>query len=183
MAKRKRKRVLSDEEEWERSLRPPRKITINHDDRHARYMGRTVAGEQFFITAPYVEGGPAQRFPRRDFVALYVFDKKGALVRSKIIDLGTREKKDAQTTRALKKRAAEERDKLLASLGEVTYGDISVAPFTVKKFKIEFGLSHSGPEDPFDPWLAAFTPGAYMKFTQPWDSGTYETEYEAEPLF
>jgi len=174
-----------DYKRWQSGLRPPKKITVPHDDRHAKYVGRTKAGEQFFVTAPFVEPGYGvpPRFPRRDFVALYLFDKKGALLRAEIVDLGTRDKKDARATRAVTARAAAERDRLLGTLGAVKYGPIRVAPFLVRQFDTVFGLSHSAPEDPFEPWLASFCPGCYMQFTQPWDSGTYEPVYLVEPLF
>ncbi len=94
-----------------------------------------------------------------------------------------RAKKDARATRAVAARAAAERDRLLATLGEVTYGPIRVAPFLVRQYDTVYGLSHSGPEDPFEPWLASFCPGCYMQFTQPWDAGTYEPGYLVEPLF
>lgn len=190
MAKKTRARRTHDDHggdyrRWQSGLRPPKTIAIHHDDRCARFVGRTAPGEQFVLTAPYVtpDHGPAPRYPRRDFVALYLFDKKGAFLRATIIDLGTREKKDAKMLRATKLRAEMERDKLLAGLGEVTFGNVKIAPFTVTRFKTEFGLTHSAPEDPFEPWLACLGPGAYMIFRQPWDGGSYETEYLAEPLF
>ena len=65
----------------------PKLIAIDHDDYHAEHVGKTKDGRQFFLTTPFVPS-------KREFIALYVFDKKGALESATIDDLGTRAKLD-----------------------------------------------------------------------------------------
>lgn len=70
-------------------------------------------------------------------------------------------------------------DRILADLGEVTFGDISIAPFAVEAHGHTFGMVLSGP-DPDDPddewyWYVTLEPGDFMAFSAPWDSGEYET--------
>src|SRR4051794_33967370 len=123
--------------------RAPKLIAINHDDHHARHVGRSADSRQFFLTNPFV---PAMDgYPGREFVALYLFDKEGALLDARIEDLGTRADLDEVA-------AASRRDAMLASLGEVRFRKIKVAPFHVEKFGVTFGLIPEPPEDPEDDW-------------------------------
>src|SRR5262245_47547333 len=53
---------------------PPSVIAIEHDDHHARHVGRTVDGRQFLVTTPFI---PADRgHPGREFIAVYIFDSE-----------------------------------------------------------------------------------------------------------
>src|SRR6478672_12303904 len=61
----------------------PERILICHDDYHAKHIGRTPDGRQFFLTTPFSIGGP-------DFVALYLFNDDGDLVDARIDRLGSR---------------------------------------------------------------------------------------------
>lgn len=110
---------------------PPKSVALDHDDYHAEYVGHTKDGHQFFLTTPFVPaiGNEAGR----EFIALYLFDKAGVLASATIDDLGTRATMDeaARTAR---------RDELLASLGEVKYRRIKIAPFKVERFGVEFGF-------------------------------------------
>jgi hypothetical protein len=63
----------------------PEKITIRHDDYHARHIGRTADGRQFFLTNPFVWAIGYN--PGREFLALYIFDSDGNLLEAKIDDL------------------------------------------------------------------------------------------------
>src|SRR4051794_25941592 len=119
--------------------RAPRLIAINHDDHHARHVGRTADGRQFFLTTPFVPA--ADGHPGREFLALYLFDKGGALLEARIEDLGTRAElaEDAAGAR---------RDAMLAALGEVRLRKIKAAPFRVERFGVTFGLIPEPPEDP-----------------------------------
>jgi hypothetical protein len=67
------------------------------------------------------------------------------------------------------------RDKRLKDLGEISYGRIEIAPFSVHRFGIEFGLIVRAPEDDEDLLTVTMEPGNYMAFFEPWDSGEYDT--------
>src|SRR5438067_13763980 len=110
---------------------PPKLIALGHDDYAARYVGRTADGRQFFLTTPFVPaiGGN----PGREFLALYLFDKDGTLLEARVEDLGTRAALEEGKARA-------RQDVLLASLGDVEFRRIKVAPFRLERFGVEFGF-------------------------------------------
>ena len=138
----------------------PKIIRINHDNYHAKYVGRTVDGRQFFLTTPFVPLG-------REFVALYLFDFDGNLLEARIDDLGAREQLDIEPQRDTLSARLEE-------LGDITFGDIAVAPFAIERFGIEFGLIAEAPEYGNEEWWVTVEPGDYMAFYPPWD-GNYDT--------
>jgi hypothetical protein len=145
---------------------PPETLVLGHDKYEARYVGWTADGRQFFCTEPFV---PALRGnPGREFLALYLFDKDGALLEAQIEDLGTRAGLD-------KKAAAARQAAQLASLGPVKYGKIKVAPFRIERFGEEFGFIPQPPEEPGGDWSVIVEPGNYMCFWPPWTSGDYDT--------
>ena len=144
----------------------PDTIAIDHDDYHARHVGRTADGSQFFLTRPFV---PAiGSIVGREFVALYLFDARGRFREARIDDLGTRAELDDERSR----RVCEQR---LTELGEVEYCRIEVHPFQVERFGTTFGLVTRPPEDDEDGWWVEAQPGNYMAFREPWDSGEYDT--------
>lgn len=145
--------------------RPPKRVALDHDEYSARHVGHTADGRQFFLTNPFV---PALGGPGREFLALYLFDSAGRLLEAKIEDLGTRETLDEEAALAA-------RDRLLASLGRVTFGRIEVAPFRVERFGVEFGFLAEPPEEAGGDWSVLVMPGNYMAFFPPWDSGDYDT--------
>lgn len=145
---------------------PPKTVAVNHDDYHAQYVGRTKDGVQFLLTTPFVPGIGDE--PGREFIALYFFDKAGQFRSAMIDDLGVRAEMD------LAARAAR-RDELLASLGEVSYQRIKVAPFRIERFGIEFGFIPHPPEEPGEDWSVIVMPGDVMCFWPPWTSGDYDT--------
>jgi hypothetical protein len=145
---------------------PPKTVTINHDEYHAEFVGRTSDSRQFFLTIPFVPS--IGRAPGREFIALYVFDKAGRLQSATIDDLGPRAKMD-KAARLLR------RDALLASLGKVRYQRIKVAPFRVEMFGVEFGFIAQPPEEPGQDWRVIVEPGNFMCFWPPWTSGDYDT--------
>jgi hypothetical protein len=140
---------------------PPKLVAVDHDDYHARYVGRTKDGRQFFLDIPFVPGA-------REFIALYVFDKAGRLVSATIDDLGPRETLDKPAREA-------RRDALLASLGPFEYRRIRVAPFRIEMFGVEFGFIPQPPEEPGEDWSVIVEPGNCMCFWPPWTSGVYDT--------
>jgi hypothetical protein len=148
------------------SLRPPEIIAIEHDDYHAKHVGRTADGRQFFLTTPFQPaiGGRAGV----EFIALYLFDENGTLIEAKINELGPREGLDqAKASRLF--------DRRLAELGDVTFERIEVAPFKVQRFGTVFGLVPREPEESGEPWVVEAHPGNYMAFYEPWDTGEYDT--------
>jgi len=145
---------------------PPKLVALDHDDYAAAFVGHTKNGHQFFLTTPFV---PAiGKEAGREFIALYVFDKTGNLESATIGDLGPRATMDAAA------RAAR-LDELLASLGEITYRRIKVAPFKVERFGVKFGFIPQPPEEAGEDWSVIVEPGNYMCFWPPWSSGEYDT--------
>lgn len=157
---------LDDVPEYAPGL-PPRFVRINHDDYHARYVGRTADADAFFITFPFV--------PRIDsksggaYIALYLFDEFGFLKEARIHS----ESEEGLATQAQVDSFIEG---LLQSLGPHEFGDIKVAPFHVEKFGQRFGLIFDpGDLEEDDPYACVTAePGNYMAFNPPWD-GDYDT--------
>jgi len=141
---------------------PPKLITINHDDHHARYVGRTKDGKQFFLTVSFALA--TGQHGQREFLALYTFDKKGNFLDAKIDDLEA-PLTDGQDFESL-------RDKRLDELGELSFGRIKISPFAVERFGLTFGLI---PDKSEDEWTVELQPGNYMAFCPPWNSGEYDT--------
>jgi hypothetical protein len=153
---------------WEgfRPGSPPDLIAINHDDYHARHIGRTADGQQFFLTPlfePAIHGKAGN-----EFVALFLFDDRGKLVEAKIDQFGPRATMDEG-----KRRAAYEAR--LREMGKVKFERIEVAPFSVKRFGTEFGLIPQPPEEEGEDWWVELHPGNFMAFYPPWHSGDYDT--------
>lgn len=138
------------------NLGPPEWILIEHDDYHARYVGRTEDGKQLFL---------APIFTKNDFIALFLFNDAGDLVDSRVEDLGPRETLDLELART-------RRDECLARLGEIEYQAIRVKPFAVEHHGEMMGLIPSKYDDY---WTVEVLPGNVMAFHEPWDSGEYDT--------
>jgi len=136
----------------------PEIILIEHDDYHASYIGKTADGRQFFFAPIFMPGGD-------EFVTLFLFDDEGNLVESKIENFGPRETFDREKARAL-------RSEWLAQLGTLEYQDIRVKPFAVEHGGEMFGMIPTKYEDY---WVVEVLPGNVMAFTEPWDSGIYDT--------
>ena len=146
---------------------PPELIAIDHDDHYAEHVGRTADGRQFFLTTPFLPGGPGTG-GGDEFVARFLFDPSGRLLAAMIDAFGPRQLMD----RDARRRTYEAR---LAQLGPVTFGRIEVAPFEVERLGTVFGLIPRPPEEAGDSWWVELHPGNYMAFTEPWDSGEYDT--------
>jgi hypothetical protein len=130
--RRKSKKPERIKRNWEGRImgkKAPKLIALQHDDYAAEYIGRTKDGRQFFITTPFVPG--LGNDPGREFIALYIFDKAGNLQSAAIDDLGTRVAMDKEARVA-------RRNEMLASLGEIKYQRIKVAPFVIEIFGVEF---------------------------------------------
>jgi hypothetical protein len=141
-------------------------IAIDHDDYHATHVGRLKDGRQFFLATPFVPavGGNAGR----EFIALYLFDKRGRFIEARIDDMGTRADCDKQ-------RYQNTFEQRLTDIGPVEYCRIEVQPFEIERFGTTFGLVPRPPEEDDDGWWVEVQPGNYMAFHEPWDSGEYDT--------
>ncbi len=146
----------------------PDLVAINHDDYHAEHVGRTADGRQFFLTTPFEAASEPGASDGGEFVALYIFDAAGKLLEAKIDAFGPRATMDEDARRRIYRQR-------LRELGDVTFGRIEVAPFTVERFGMTFGLVVREPEDDDDVWAVEVQPGNYMAFFEPWDSGVYDT--------
>ena len=60
----------------------------------------------------------------------------------------------------------------LESLGQISFERIEVAPFSIEKNGVTFGLILDSSDGE---WYVELHPGNFMAFSKPWDSGTYET--------
>jgi hypothetical protein len=144
----------------------PELIAINHDDYHARHVGRTRDGRQFFLTNPFEPAIGEER--GCEYVALFLFDEEGNLAEAIIDAFGPRPSVDESARRTVY-------EQRLADLGDVEFDRIEVKPFAVERFGRRFGLIPRQPEDDDDPWAVEMMPGNYMAFFEPWDSGDYDT--------
>jgi hypothetical protein len=146
----------------------PEIIAIEHDDYHAKHVGwiGNLGDRQFILTTPFEPaiGGK----PGAEFIALYIFNTDGKLLEAKIDELGPRATLDKEKARKLN-------EQRLKELGDVHFGRVFVAPFSVKRFGTEFGLVVREPEEVDDVWAVEMQPGNYMAFFEPWDSGEYDT--------
>jgi len=143
----------------------PETFLINHDDYHAKHIGRTTDQRQFFLTTPFVPaiGGEAGG----EFVALFTFDADGKFLDATIDSLGPRAELD-------KDAASKLYDERLSSLGDVEFTDIRIEPFKTEQFGIEFGLIPREGDDEDDVPAIELQPGNFMAFFEPWE-GDYDT--------
>lgn len=146
----------------------PKLFSITNDEYHAEYCGKTRDGRQFFLTTPFVAAGPTDAAPGCEFIALYTFDKSGALLEAIVDALGPRATMDdsARTAR---------RDELLRGLGSRRSCPIRISPFTISRFGVDFGFIPQPPEEDGDDWSVIAEPGNFMCFWPPWTSGEYDT--------
>ncbi|WP_433604757.1 hypothetical protein [Prescottella agglutinans] len=157
----------------------PTRFVIAHDDYHARFVGRTADGRQFFITTPFTSA--TYDHTSGEFVARYLFDADGALVDATIVALGPRPDAVALPGNVMQFPAqAEALEQLLNAIRPVTFENIEISPFSTTAHGREFGLILQGadpdyPDDDDWHWTVTVEPGDYMAFYSPWDSGEYDT--------
>jgi hypothetical protein len=149
----------------------PAKFRIAHDDYHARYVGRTKAGQQFFITTPFV---PAYRCEGRNFVATFLFDREGHLVADRIDELGPRDDSGYPPGNIDASLVEEPQEAHVAALDIAEFCDIEIAPFEIQRFGLQFGLIPRLDDDGTEDGWIEMQPGNYMAFHEPWD-GDYDT--------
>ena len=146
--------------------KPPKIIAINHDDYHAKYIGRTTDRNQFFITPLFVP--KIGDNPGCEYVAKFIFNPKGELIDHEIVSLGPRANMDHQ-------KRVQIRDEFIESLGKLVYERIQIAPFCIEQDGKKFGLIIRKPETKNGVWAVELLPGNFMAFFEPWDSGIYDT--------
>lgn len=73
----------------------PDPIAIAYDNYHAKNIGRLPEGGQFFLTTPFIQA--IGRSAGREFIALFLFDKRGRFLEARIDDLGTRGELDTSS--------------------------------------------------------------------------------------
>jgi hypothetical protein len=144
----------------------PELLTIEPDDHHAQHVGTLSDGRQFFLTTPF-EPAIGDN-PGCEYIALYLFDKSGAVVEAKVGRIGPRSNTTAHTRQSLL-------NQWLLDLGAITLERIEIQPFAIERFGITFGLVAREPDDEDDSWTVEAQPGNYMAFFEPWDSGEYDT--------
>jgi hypothetical protein len=144
----------------------PDLIVIDNDNYKAEHVGRTADGRQFFLTTPFEPATGGRQ--GNEFVALFLFNPAGQLLEARIDEFGPR----AEMDRDRRRNRYEAR---LRELGEVTFTRIEVAPFEVERFGTTFGLIARPGNDEDAAWWVELHPGNYMAFTEPWDSGEYDT--------
>jgi len=139
---------------------------IREEDYHTHFVGRTNDGTQFFGYQTFVfpDRMPATDWQksRKEYVVLYLFDKKGNHQRTNYWYAGTSD----QTSDNLTLRKLQE---MVDELGEVEYQDIAVKPFRTEIDGIEFGLI---PDD--ETQSIELQPSSTIAFFKPWD-GEYDT--------
>lgn len=145
----------------------PTRIAINRDDYHAKHVGHTADGRQFFLTQPF-DPGTYGADDARVFVALYLFDRQGRFLHAEIDAFADRDQNDRAAIRAAYQRR-------LQQLGSVTFDRIEVEPFAVERFGTTFGLIIREPTSGDETWWVTAEPGDYMAFSAPWDCGLYDT--------
>ena len=167
------------------ALFPPDRIIIPYDDYHGKYVGKTSAGEQFFITTPFTSDASDEK--SKEFVALYIFEENGVLKRFVIDELGSRlDLVGEDLAHLLSGNLLQDNEaaqviieRHIRILGKITNEDITVQLFSFKKDGIEFGLipDVADEEDELEeddvPYII-LQPGNYMAFMEPWD-GEYDT--------
>ena len=147
----------------------PETFPINHDDYHAKHIGRLADGRQFFLTTPFEPATP--KTPGCEFVALFLFAADGTFVEAKINRLGPRTLVDEARARAVIETRLDEVKQAGGKLGR-----IKVAPFETEQHGVTFGLIPTEPDedDEESDVMIELHPGNYMAFGEPWD-GDYDT--------
>lgn len=130
------------------------------DDDRLFYVGKTIQGNGSWIDAQLaIEDGNT-----RDFIVAYVFDKKGNLISSDVIDCGLRSCESEQTGKEIVPR-------LLKKIDAKETAEILVKPFSVSFYGHTFGLVVREKEDDDDPELGTLIdamPGYTLMFHGPW---------------
>lgn len=144
--------------EWPpEARRVPARIRLVPDDDQIEAVGVTHDSKQFMLAAHTGE---------HNYITLFVWTAEGEFDRIFVDDLGAPGETSAEVEQALYERRA-------AQLGVFTVEPIEVAPFSVERNGIVFGLVAFEPDDESEAlaWVEC-QPGNAFALCWPWD-GTY----------
>ena len=150
----------------------PNKIKINREEEYyTHYIDRSSDGTQFIAligaTLPMLYPEDWENH-KRWYAILHLFDSKGNHKETKTIFTGCTSDGEDEVV----EKAREERNKLIAALGNVTYEDVEVCLFSVEVDGFTFGLvDGSSPEEGIE--KIGLLPND-LAFFEPWD-GEYDT--------
>ncbi|WP_424968515.1 hypothetical protein [Dinoroseobacter sp. S375] len=137
------------------------------DGYHLQHVGKTVQGNGYWIDVQRASEGEGTR----DFVAAYVFDEKGNLIHSEVVDRGLRNDSPAkdlgETIRKLKKK-----------IDAKNVTEILVKPFSVPFHGYIFGLVVREAEDGeavSEDTIIDAMPGHTLMFYGPWSLCNYDS--------
>ena len=139
---------------------------MREEDYHTHFIGRTQNGNQFFGYETFVfpEGIPHEDWEkyRKEYVVLYIFDRKGNHLKTNHWYAGTTAEILPDTTR-------NKLEEMVNELGPVEFRDIAVKPFKTVIDGVVFGLI---PDDETE--SIELQPSSTIAFFEPWD-GEYDT--------
>lgn len=135
----------------------PDRFLIEPDDYQAQLVGTAGDGRRFFITTPFEPG--------EEYVALFWWTADGEFDSIDVDAFGPRELlAETDVEDAIERRVAQ--------LGGFRIEPISVAPFVAESHGTSFGFM---PQEFSGHITVNLMPGDYMAFSDPWDSGEYDT--------
>lgn len=138
---------------------------MREEDYHTHFIGITQNGEQFLGHETFVipKGAPNQEWEkwRKEYVVLYIFDKKGNHLKTSHWYAGTTADISPDATR-------NKLEEMVSELGEVEFRDIAIKPFKTLIDGIEFGLI---PND--ETKSIELQPSSTIAFFEPWDGEYY----------
>jgi hypothetical protein len=147
----------------------PAAIQINREeDYHTHYIGDTKDGLQFFAYNTFylepTDGGFTDNWQkyRKEYAVLYLFNAAGDHIETKHWYAGTTDQiKDGMVSAKI--------EEMLLELGDISYGNIMVKPFSTEIDGITFGLI------PYDEYETInLEPSSTISFHGPWN-GEYDT--------
>ena len=150
------------------SASPPEHVDVRNigfpltpDDYHLQHVGRTTQGNGYWITPQLVieDDGP------RDFIAAYIFDKKGNLISCDIVDLGLRSQSHQLESEKTIQRLTQKIDAKQPA-------EIWVKPFSVSFYGHTFGLIARDKDGSGEVVIDAM-PGWTLMFHSPLDRCNY----------
>ena len=142
------------------------KVHLIPDAFHLTHVGELHDGNYFWIDSQVDSDGN----DTRDFISVYIFDPKGNLIDSTIIDRGLRSNSD----QIVLKDAFDRESKRIGMKRRTSFWAF---PFSVAAFGLTFGLvvrdRQAGELDGYQAVDAL--PGYTLMFYPPWSDGLYDT--------
>ena len=142
------------------------RVHLIPDHFHLTHVGELHDGNYFWIDNQLASDGN----DTRDFIAVYIFDRKGNLIDSKIIDRGLRSNSDQLPLKEVIDRESKR-------TGVKRRTSFWAFPFSVAAFGLIFGLvvrdRQAGELDGYQ--AVDVLPGYTLMFYPPWSDGLYDT--------